>query len=261
MRKLLGAAVAALALVCTGTPAAAQSDFHWNGQLFANQTIEIKGVNGDIRAVPSDSNEVDVTAVKTARRSNPAEVRIEVVTHSGGVTICAVYPDVAGREPNRCEPGSGGHIETRSNDTSVQFTVRVPADVIFLGRAVNGDVEAASLHGNVEAHSVNGAVTVVTTGSAVASSVNGSITVAMDRADWPSAATFKTVNGSITLKVPDSISAELRADTVNGSIVSDFPVKVTGTINPRRLRGTLGNGGQELTLSTVNGSIKLLKNP
>jgi DUF4097 and DUF4098 domain-containing protein YvlB len=247
-----------LAVVGVAAPVAAQ-DFHWNGQLFANQTIEIKGVNGDIRAVPSDSTQAEVTAVKTARRSNPADVRIEVVPHSGGVTICAVYPDVLGREPNRCEPGSGGHNETRNNDTSVQFTVKVPAGVVFVGRAVNGDVETASLQGAVEAHSVNGAVTVDTAGYAVASSVNGSITVSMDRTDWPVAANFKTVNGSITLKMPESTGAQLRADTVNGSIVSDFPIAVTGTISPRRLRGTIGSGGPELTVSTVNGSIKLLR--
>lgn len=259
MRKVLATAAVGLAVLGGGTRAAAQSDFHWKGQLFANQTIEVKGVNGDIRAVASDSNQVEVTATKTARRSNPAEVRIEVVPHSGGVTICAVYPDVAGREPNRCEPGTGGHSETRDNDTSVQFTVRVPAGVIFAGRTVNGDIEGASLQGNVEAHSVNGSVKVTTTGYAVATSVNGSITVAMDRADWPSAATFKTVNGSITLKLPDALGAQLRADTVNGSITSDFPITMTGAVTPRRLRGTLGSGGPELTLSTVNGSIKLLR--
>ncbi len=260
MRNLVGMAAIGLAVAGMAAPAAAQ-DFHWSGQLFANQTLEIKGINGDIRAVPSDSTQADVTAVKTARRSNPADVRIEVVPHSGGVTICAVYPDVEGREPNRCEPGSGGRSQTRNNDTSVQFTVKVPAGVVFVGRDVNGDVEAASLQGAVEAHSVNGAVTVDTAGYAIASSVNGSITVTMDRADWPTAATFKTVNGSITLKMPESTSAQLRADTVNGSIVSDFPIAVTGTISPRRLRGTIGSGGQELTLSTVNGSIKLLRKP
>jgi DUF4097 and DUF4098 domain-containing protein YvlB len=81
----------------------------------------------------------------------------------------------------------------------------------------------------------------------------------MGRADWPNGATFKTVNGGITLTLPGVFDAELVANTLNGSITADFPITVTGTVSPRRLRGRIGNGGHELNLSTVNGSIKLIK--
>jgi len=46
---------------------------------------------------------------------------------------------------------------------------------------------------------------------------------------------------------------------VNGDISSDFPITVTGQVSRRHLTGTIGNGGPELTLSTVNGGINLLK--
>src|SRR2546428_3657605 len=38
---------------------------------------------------------------------------------------------------------------------------------------------------------------------------------------------------------------------------SDLPVKITGKISTRHLRGTIGNGGPTLKLNTVNGSISL----
>jgi hypothetical protein len=235
----------------------AQADFQWTGRLGAGESIEIKGINGDVRAVLATGPDVEVTARRSARRSNPGDVRIEVVPRTGGVTICAVYPDVPGREPNSCEPGGRGHSNTRDNDTVVEFTVRVPAGVAFIGRSVNGDVEADSLRGDAEAHSVNGSVKVSTTGRAMASSVNGSITASMGRADWPEGAKFTTVNGAVNLVLPANLNAVLRADTVNGSIVSDFPIAVSGTINRRRLEGTIGSGGPELRLSSVNGSITL----
>ena len=75
------------------------------------QAIEIKGVNGDVRAEPSGSNEVEVVAVKRAQRDNPESVRIEVVPHAGGVTICAVYPSRDGQQPNECLPGNDGTHE------------------------------------------------------------------------------------------------------------------------------------------------------
>src|SRR5207247_496282 len=129
-------------------------DFQWRGQLGSGQTIEVKGVNGDVRAAPSSSGDVEVTATRTARRSNPAD----------------------------------------------------------------------------------------------ASTVNGAVDVAMGRADWPDGATFKSVNGGITLRLPVVVDADLRAETLNGSISADFPITVTGPFSPRRLNGTIGNGGRPLTL-------------
>ncbi len=253
--------MSAAALLVFGTLASAQADFEWRGQLGPGQTIEIKGVSGDIRATPSSTNQVEVTAVKSARRSNPAEVRIEVVPHAGGVTICAVYPDTGDREPNRCAPGAEGHMNTRDNDVSVRFTVLVPTGVGFVGRTVNGGVDAESLPGDADAKTVNGSIRLSAAGLVRATTVNGSITATGGRADWSNGARFSTVNGDISLTIPSGLNAELRAQTVNGSISTDFPVTVTGRFTPRRMSGTVGSGGPELNLSTVNGSIHLSKAP
>ncbi len=259
MNALRHAALAGIVGLACAAPAAAQNDFEWRGQMAAGQGIEIKGINGSIRAVAARGNEVEVTATRTARRSNPADVRFEVVPHAGGVTVCAVYPAAPGQPPNECKPGSGGRSSSRDNDTNVNFTVRVPAGVGFIGRTVNGAVDGEALQGNTEAHTVNGSIRLVTTGLANATTVNGSINATVGRADWPDGADFKTVNGEITLKLPAVVNAELRATTMNGSIKSELPIAVTGQTEGRRLQGTLGSGGRQLALSTVNGSITLLK--
>ena len=255
-----GAAIG-LALCLFGSLASAQQDFQWRGRLPVGQTIEIKGINGDIRATPSPSGEVEVTAARSARRSNPNEVRIEVVQHAGGVTICAVYPTTSG-DSNSCQPGDGGRINNRDNDTVVHFDVRVPDGVSFVGRTVNGEVSGESLHGDADARTVNGSIRLTTTGLALAKTVNGSMNITMGRADWPNGASFKTVNGSITLTLPSALVAEVRAEMLNGTLTSDFPISViSSTVNPRRLRGTIGNGTRPLDVSTVNGSIRLLRAP
>jgi len=257
-----GCAVAGLALWVSASPAAAQTPFEWRGHLAPGQAIEIKGINGPVRATAASSPDVEVTAVRSARRSNPDDVRIEVVPHAGGITICAVYPTAPDSEPNRCEPGSGGRSNNRDNDTVVQFDVRVPNGVGFVGRTVNGAVSGDSLQGDAEGHTVNGSVRLTTTGRALASTVNGSVQAAMNRTDWPNSASFTTVNGSITLTLPSVFAADLRAEMQSGSLSSDFPVSITSSSeSPRRLRGTIGNGGRPLTLTTVNGSIRLLKAP
>ncbi len=230
------------------------ADFVWRGAVGTGQTVEIKGVNGDIIAERSADGEVEVRAEKRARRSDPEEVRIEVVEHAGGVTICAVYPSSRRRE-NTCEPGSGGRNSTRNNDVRVTFYVSVPEDVGFLGKTVNGDILVHDLASDVGARSVNGDIEISTTGFAEARTVNGSIDAAMERYDIASGLSFSTVNGSISLDLPDDVDADLDARWVNGRLETDLPLQRIGRVSRRSARGVLGDGGPELNLRTVNGSI------
>jgi hypothetical protein len=253
-RVLVALAAAILAVV----PAAAGQDFSWRGSIPQGRAIEIKGVNGDVRAEPSGSNQVEVVAEKKSQRDDPQSVRIDVVPHEGGVTICAVYPAREGRAPNECAPGHGGRMNVQNNDVTVRFTVRVPAGVTFIGTTVNGEVEANRLNGDVTLTTVNGSVNFSTTGSGRATTVNGSIRGEMGRADWPDTMKMSTVNGSITLTLPAGLDTELVATTVNGDInTTDFPVAVQGRVSRHRLEGTIGGGGRRLALDTVNGSITL----
>jgi hypothetical protein len=256
MRTVLAATLIAFAALV----AFAQGEFSWRGQLQSGQMLEIKGLNGGIHAVASPSGDAEVHAFKSARRSNPETVRIEVVQHGGGVTICAVYPDAPGQDPNRCEPGPQSHSHVQDNDTTVRFEVSVPAGVKFVGRTVNGGIEADSLAGDAEGHTVNGSVKLSTSGVALANTVNGSLDVTLGRTDWPGGAKFSTVNGGITLHVPSFLTANLRASVLNGTIETDFPITVTGTVTRRKVEGTIGGGGQDLELSTVNGNIRLKTN-
>lgn len=258
--RLNWTSVAAVGLVLGSVSPALAQDFQWRGRLSTGQTVEVKGVNGEISAAPSSSGDVEVVATKRpGRRGNASDIRVEAVPSSRGITICAVYPTPEGKEPNRCAPGDEGRMNTNNNDTQVHFTVRIPAGVDFIGKTVNGEINADSLQGDAELKTVNGSIKVSTTGTAVASTVNGSLDVTMGRGDFTDNVSYKTVNGGITLRVAGAIDADLNAETLNGEITSDFPINVRGTVSPRRLRGTIGNGGHSLNLSTVNGSIKLLR--
>src|SRR3989454_4027398 len=147
---------AAAALALAPRTAAAQREFHWKGPVAPGKAIEIKGVNGDVRA-SAGSGDVEVTAVKRARKSDPDEVKIEVVQHEDGVTICAVYPS-DGRRENTCEAGDGGHMNVRDNDVTVDFTVRVPAGGRVLGEKGKGEGGAAAGSGGGGATTVDSGI-------------------------------------------------------------------------------------------------------
>lgn len=236
-------------------------EFRWNGPVAEGQTVEIKGINGRITAEPATGNEVQVLAVKTSRRSDVNSVQVKVVQHSRGVTICALYPNESG-EVQDCESDSGprqrsGKFNIKDNDVNVDFTVKVPARVSFVGKTVNGEISASQLSGNVVAKTVNGSIRISTTGYAEATTVNGEISARVGDAQWANAVNFSTLNGGINLDLPANLSTDVEAETLNGQINSDFPINLTSLKDRRHLRGRIGAGGRELLLKTLNGSINL----
>jgi hypothetical protein len=247
--------------------------FNWEGTLEPGQTLEIKGVNGPIRAIAASGRVARIEATRTARRSDPDEVEIAVVEHSGGVTICAVYPASGGRA-NECLPGDEGRISARRNDVDVAFTVEVPASVAFLAKTTNGSIEAQGLTGVVEARSTNGNVRVAggerviarttngsiairSAGEADARTTNGQIEARLGSLAGSGPLDFSTTNGSIVLDVPAGSNFEVDAQTSNGSIETDFPILVQGRISRNSLSGRIGEGGRQIRLRTTNGRISI----
>jgi Toastrack DUF4097 len=255
MRTLMLVAVGSL--VAAGSLAA--QDFRWHAPLASGKTLEVRGISGRVRAVRATGGEAEVTAVKKAgRRGNPEDVEIKVVERGDGVTICAVYP-TRRSGMSECRPGGGHGDHIKDTDVSVDFEVRVPAGVDFLGSTVNGDVSASELPADARVSSVNGDVEVSAAGTARGTTVNGSVVATVGKAGWSGTLEFSTVNGGIRVTLPADLDADVEASTVNGSVDSDFPITVQGRMRPREFRGRIGKGGRKLELTTVNGSIELRK--
>ncbi len=236
-------------------------EFRWSGTLPAGKTIEVRGINGNIDAQASSSNQIEVVAHKKSRGADVSVVQIKVVEHSAGVTICAQYPTEDGSyTPCDVESASqqrGRKSDVRTKDVSVDFDVRVPGGVNFRALTVNGDISATSLSSNVVLHTVNGGIEVSTSGYAEAATVNGGIKAKLGNTGWTDRLAFSTVNGSISIDMPANLSTTIEATTLNGSINSDFPLETKVNKNGKYILGTIGGGGRELVLKTVNGSINL----
>ena len=226
-------------------------EFDWSGALAVGDELEIKGINGSIRAV-STGGDARVEADKEGRGAE--EVHIEVVEHSRGVTICAIYPSEDGS--NICEPGSGGRNSVKDNRARVDFEVEVPEGVRFTAVTVNGSVEAEGLAGFADLRTVNGDIEVESTQGARGATVNGSINAVLG-ADWTQDVSLETVNGSIEVDVEDDHGAEVDVSWVNGSLEVEPPLALRGKLSRRSARGALGEGGPELELRTVNGSVRI----
>lgn len=268
----LTAALLALPLAAN-TQTREADPFAWEGRLRTDATLEIKGVSGSVRAVPSSGATARVEAYRTGRRNDPSEVRIGVVEHAGGVTVCALYPVTSGRA-NECAPGDAGRIGARNNDVQVRFVVHVPASAHFVARTSNGDVVSEGVSGRVATYSTNGdvriegsaraharttngSIVIRTHGEADARTTNGRITAHLNDLAGSQPLSFSTTNGSITLGLPAGANATIDARTSNGSIRTDLPLTVQGRVSRNSLTGTLGSGGRPIQVRTTNGSIHI----
>lgn len=232
--------------------------FEWKGRLAAGKTLEIRGINGDIRVTAARGDEAVVQATKRAKKGDVSSVKIKVEEHADGVTICAIYPGGSGDD---CASGNKGRKgrsdDDRGDDVVVDFTIEVPATVRFEGGTVNGGIDAQGLRADAEVSTVNGAIVLATTGVGSATTVNGSVRLSIGSAAWDGRLEARTVNGSVTVEMPQPTDLDVEASTLNGSISSDFPLTLQGKMSPQRIKGTIGKGGRQLRLETVNGDVQL----
>jgi Toastrack DUF4097 len=264
--RIVGAS-AAVAALAAFAPAGAQQrsndrDFSWDGRITNNHWLYVRNLNGSIRVERATGDRAEVTAVKRWRRGSPEDVRIETRRlggEDGDVLICAFWTENASCDEDGYRSRGDNSWRNHDNDTSVEFTVKLPPGVRLGVSTVNGGVTVNGATSEVRASTVNGRVSAQSSGGPVnASTVNGDIDVRM-RDLGTGDLEYSTVNGSIEIEVPANLDADLDMRTVNGSLSAEFPITLQGRVNPRRMRATIGKGGRRLRLETVNGSVELRK--
>jgi len=259
--------------------ASTQEDFRWSGRVARGDEIEIVGIVGSVVAERASGDQVEVVGRRIGDDAD--RVRIEVVESEDGVVICTIYPGRRGegesRRRNRgdgpCESEMQGTLEVDDFDARIDFTVRVPDGVRFAARTVDGDIRADGLRGDVDAATVSGNVHVATTGTARAATVSGNVDATFGRTDGEGME-FASVSGNVIVRVAGNVGARVEAHTLSGNIESDFEsvrVRPGGADDEnddggleihigKQARGTIGDGGPELSMNTVSGNIRLLRN-
>jgi hypothetical protein len=265
--RLIAACAAAAILAPAAGAQESQRDnsFKWTGDIAAGRTVYARNLNGGVQVEAGTGAAAEVRAEKKWRKGDPKEVKVTAEkTAKGDILVCVIYE---GRETRCDEDGYNARgsdswwRDHKDNDVSVQLTIVLPKGVKLDASTVNGGIDISGATAAVKATTVNGGIEASSLGGPVlATTVNGGIKVKTGSlGDGP--VKFSTVNGGIVLSLPAELNANLEMSTVNGSVTSeDFPITVQGRFDRRRISGTIGKGGPELRVSTVNGSITLRKN-
>jgi DUF4097 and DUF4098 domain-containing protein YvlB len=175
-----------------------------------------------------------------------------------------VITDSAGEITVETELGdsSGSWWSHGNNGGQVTYTVSVPSGTTLDSiETVNGDVDISGVSGKVVAESVNGDLEIRNlAGDVRLATVNGGIQADFDRLEGDQSVKAETVNGRVTLVLPDDADCEISADTLNGGInAKDFGLEADKGFVGSDLNGKIGSGSARLNIDTVNGAIKIKK--
>jgi len=256
-------AIAALSagLMC-GVAGMAQ-DFQKSYSLAPDGVIRIRSISGEVRVQGYDGNKVEVEGFKVGRNRD----QVEIVDRSAGNRI-----DVDVRYPENC-----------NCDASVNYRLRVPHDVKYnfeLIRSISGNVYLSDVTGSVKAESISGLVQLQSiagvvsasstsgdvnvqnvSGMVSASSTSGNVDVYLKQIEGPGDMEFRSISGSVHVRVPPDLDANVTMSTLSGRLTTDFDIEVL----QRRYapgysaRGRLGAGTHNIRITSVSGRVSLVK--
>jgi hypothetical protein len=239
--------------------------------------------------------------------SQPATIKARLVF--GSITVTAgtgpqvVVQAEAGRERDRdrdrdrgAPPGMhridaasrGFNVEEDHNVVTIipdgppqpmNLVIEVPVNTSVDLKTVNGGrIDVTGISGDLDVENVNGAVSLKNVSGAIsAHTVNGTLTASLDRVTANKPMSFSSLNGRVDVTLPGDTKARLRLKTTNGSVYTDFDVKMEadnskpvvedgrGQGGKYRIRmdrgvyGSINGGGPEYSFQTMNGAILIHK--
>jgi hypothetical protein len=273
--------LAGLALVALAAAPAAGDEWSHRYPLKGRPDLQVRTDDGSVRIETGAGSEIDARVTTDGWRIAPGEVTITDRQTGDRVEIEVRLPK--------------GHLGFGIGHRSITVALRVPKEAVLdvqtgdgsidvnavSGQARlstgDGSITADGLRGEIRLHTGDGSIRATgLSGRLDADTGDGSMNVrgrfdslnlrtgdggiqaAAEAGSRVEAAwSLSSGDGSITLRLPDGLGADLDAHTGDGSISLEKPVTVTGTIRENTVRGKLGPGGLPLRIHTGDGSIRL----
>jgi DUF4097 and DUF4098 domain-containing protein YvlB len=246
--------------------------------------LHVSTDDGAVFLTSADIKEIDVKVTTTGYKIGSGDVRIEESQNGDQVALSVKVPHLS-------------WSFFGSHNRSIRVDVRVPRDLDLDVHTGDGDVNAQPVSGHIHFDTGDGNITATGLkgdlsmhtgdGHIEASSLDGSLRadtgdghmsirgrfdhLELNTGDGSVEAEadsgsrindawdIKTGDGHVNLRIPDDLHADLNARTGDGSITVDFPITVSGSLSHSSVHGKLNGGGNELKITSGDGSIHLSK--
>ena len=220
-------------------------------------------INGPIRVTGGSGSQIEMTVERRTRAESKSdlenarhEVQLEITQEGNTVKLHESRPD--------------DNWHRRHYNVVFECDIQVPSGVALDLQTMNGTIEVRHVSGDYKVHTMNGKVEMEDIGgTGSVETMNGSVNVAFSR-NPTKASSFHTMNGSVDVYFHSDPDADFHIETMHGGVYADFdvstmPTTVKGEISGNRfiyrtggpMNVRAGKGGPEISLHTMNGSIRL----
>ena len=286
MRTILAAGALALAIGGAGVTAAPVRADDWSKtyQVNGRADVHVSTDDGDVFVTGGDQKQIDVHVITQGYKIASSEVRIEESQNGDQVTVSVKLPHL------NWSLWGGRH-------KSIRVEVHVPRDLDLEVQTSDGSVTAQDLSGriqfstgdgNVTASAIRGQIRLHTgdghiegtnfDGALEADTGDGNLRISgrFDSLELKTgdgnidgqvgsgskvakAWRIHSGDGHIELRIPADLAADVDAKTGDGSITVNIPLTINGSLSHSSVHGKLNGGGQTLSISSGDGSIRLEK--
>jgi hypothetical protein len=228
----------------------ARDEIRQSFELRPGDRVEVQDINGKLEIQTFDTKTAEVYVLRTAKNRN-ALARREVVIEQTPTGLL-----IRGKRARH--PGFWEHLF--GSNPKEEVTIKAPRQIALVLKGINGRVTGGDIDGSLEVKGINGRAELgQATGSIEISGINGSVSVAFNELG-ERGARVSGVNGGIELKIGSGLNAELTAKGMNGSVRSEIPdVVIDKDEHGSRYTARIGKGGAPITISGVNGNVRLTR--
>lgn len=223
----------------------------------------------DLRISASPEPAINEKAGQMKNQNINVNVNVNVNVNKGG----------AGSNGNKnkllkvVESGNEVVISQVNQNRVLNVDVSLPANntILNLSLSGKGNVSVERISGEIVVTSAGGPIALKNiSGSAIAATVNGNITATFKSVNVKAPMAFSTLTGNIDLSFPPAAKASLTLKSDQGIVSSDFSFTGSNKLTRNKnglyqaklsgsLSGNINGGGQEISITNMQGNIYLRK--
>jgi hypothetical protein len=245
-----------------------------------NDVLALYNVQGSVKVEGYNGNKVLIEVDKTISAKNEKdleigknEFKLNMNQQNDSLIVHIKEPFDSRPKRNNNRLNNEGRIDYNYH---LDFTIKVPKSMNLTISTVNdGDINIANIDGPIKARNVNGKIILENVKAAYdVHTINGEVKINFLTLP-PDNAKFYTLNGKMTVILPNNFSADCSFKSFNGEFYTDFenteklPHKITKTIDEHNGKTTqklskteivrFGSGGKNVSFETFNGNIYIKK--
>jgi DUF4097 and DUF4098 domain-containing protein YvlB len=254
-------------LVFAALSAVAQPD-NWSKtyDLTGKPELRVEAHDANVHIDTWDQNKIEVHV--TTHGWHMGSGGVEILEHQQGNVV-----EIELRQPHHVHFSL--NFETHRNEMEIHMPRSAKVNVHsgdgdVSAKGLEGELDFATGDGRLELEDVDGSLRAHTSDGSVRVSgrfdglelrtSDGRVEVeARPGSQLRSAWDVRSSDGSVMLRLPADLAADVELHTSDGNITTNIPIAVEGSFSRHDIHGKMNGGGNRLTLRTSDGSVTLDK--